>query len=56
MRRRSALSVTEISQQTKGDYESKLEAAIIDLREQQNADIEVMREELEAQYSVKVRF
>jgi len=50
------MSVTEISKQTKGDYESKLEAAIIDLRDQQNADLEALREELEAQYSVKVGF
>lgn len=38
----------------KGVYENRLEAAIIDLRDQQAADLDQMKDDLEDQYSAKV--
>lgn len=46
--------MTEINDKVKGDYEHKLEAAIIDLRDQQQSDLEALKEELEGQYNAKV--
>lgn len=54
--KRHTVSLTEVDSRAKGEYESKLEDAIMELRDQQNADLEQMREDLEVQYEYKVRF
>lgn len=53
-RKRHEISVTEIDEKVQRDYESRLEIAILDLREQQNYEIEQMRDELEIQYKAKI--
>ncbi|XP_039268615.2 prelamin-A/C isoform X1 [Styela clava] len=53
-RRRHDVSVTEIDENIKVDYESRLEAAIADLRDQQNYEIDQMRDDLEGQYKAKI--
>nr|XP_039268616.1 lamin-B1-like isoform X2 [Styela clava] len=53
-RRRHDVSVTEIDENIKVDYESRLEAAIADLRDQQNYEIDQMRDDLESQYKAKI--
>ncbi|XP_077976364.1 lamin-B2-like [Styela clava] len=54
-RRRHDVSVTEIDKKIKVDYESRLEAAIADLRDQQNYEIDQMRDDLEGQYKAKIQ-
>nr|NP_001093902.2 nuclear lamin [Ciona intestinalis] len=54
IRKRHTLSVTEIDEKVKGVYESQFEVALIELRDQQNADLEQMKEDLEGQYSSKI--
>nr|CAC13107.1 nuclear lamin L1 beta [Urochordate sp. AZ-2003] len=54
VRQRHTVSMTEINDKVKGDYEHKLEAAIIDLRDQQQSDLEALKEELEGQYNAKI--
>ncbi|XP_076824951.1 prelamin-A/C-like isoform X2 [Clavelina lepadiformis] len=54
VRKRHTVSVTEIDEQVKGVYENRLEAAIIDLRDQQAADLDQMKDDLEDQYSAKI--
>lgn len=38
------------------DYDSKMEASLADLREQQACDIEQLKDDLEGQYKLKVRY
>ena len=46
--------VSEVDAQVKANYESKLEATVIDLREQHSLELEQMREDLENEYTAKV--
>lgn len=55
-RKRHAFSVTEIDERVKMDYDSKMEASLADLREQQACDIEQLKDDLEGQYKLKVRY
>lgn len=48
------VKVTEIDEQVRVGYESKLEQALIDLRDQQNAEMDQFKEDLEAHYSAKI--
>nr|CAB3263457.1 nuclear lamin [Phallusia mammillata] len=54
VRKRHTVSLTEIDARAKGEYESKLEYVMLDLREQQAADLEQMKEDLEMQYCAKI--
>uniref|UniRef100_H2Z372 IF rod domain-containing protein n=1 Tax=Ciona savignyi TaxID=51511 RepID=H2Z372_CIOSA len=54
VRKRHTLSVTEIDEKVKGVYESQFEVALMELRDQQNADLEQMKEDLDSQYSAKI--
>jgi len=46
--------VSEVDAQVKANYESKLEATVIDLREQHSMELEQMREDLENEYTSKI--
>ena len=45
---------SEVTKVVQKDYESELEDALMDLREQQHADLELMKEKLEQNYNEKV--
>ena len=54
LRRRQVVNFEEVKQQVSGEYDSKLEMAIIELREQQDADLEALKEEYQTKYDLKV--
>jgi DNA repair exonuclease SbcCD ATPase subunit len=53
-RRISTFKVSEVSNTIKANYESKLEATVIDLREQHSLELDQMRDDLENEYTSKI--
>ena len=46
--------MSEVDAKVKANYESKLEATVIDLREQHSLELDQMRDDLENEYTSKV--
>jgi len=53
-RRISTFKVSEVDAKVKANYESKLEATVIDLREQHSLELDQMRDDLENEYTSKI--